>query len=76
MYSDNRQGKSLAGLAVIKYCLATDKALAIGTANVDALYNRIKFEYPNANVSKRLGYVLIENSKNFTLDTSEYEFKK
>lgn len=75
-YHARRQGKSLAGLAIIKYCLATDKSLAIGTADVDGLYNRIKFEYPKANLSKHKGYVLVENSKNFTLDISEYEFKE
>lgn len=30
-----RKGKSLAGLMSIKYCLATNKKLAIGTANVE-----------------------------------------
>lgn len=50
----------LTGLSSIKFCLATNKSLAIGTNNVDALYDKIKFEYPEAKLSKHNGYVLVE----------------
>jgi hypothetical protein len=55
-------GKSLATMESIKYVMATGKSLAIGTANVDALHDRIKQEYPNAKLTKQNGYVLVEKS--------------
>lgn len=57
-----RQSLALAahGSVIIKYCLATNKSLAIGTSNVDELYDKIKFEHPEAKLSKRDGYVLVE----------------
>lgn len=62
LHPARQQGKSLAQLAFIKYCLATNNSLAIGTANVDALYDKIKFEYPEAKISKCNGYVLVEKN--------------
>lgn len=53
----------LTGLSSIKYCLAANKSLAIGTSNVGALYDKIKFEYPDAKISKHDGYVLVEAGK-------------
>lgn len=58
-----RYGKSLAAMVLIKYCIASNKKLMIGTANVDALYERIKFEYPEAKLSKHDGYVLLEKDE-------------
>lgn len=60
LHPARQQAKSLAGMAVVKFCLATNKSLAIGTNDVDALYNKIKFEYPEAKLSKHNGYVLVE----------------
>jgi len=55
-----RKGKSLVGLMSIKYCLATNKKLAIGTANVDALHDQVKLLYPDAKLTKFEGYLLVE----------------
>ena len=55
-----QQGRSLIQMTVIKYCLASNKRLAIGTNNIDALYDKIKFEYPEAKLSKHKGYVLVK----------------
>lgn len=63
LHPARQQEKSLAKMAVVKYCIATNKSLAIGTANVDALYNKIKFEYPEAKLSKHKGYVLVEREE-------------
>lgn len=60
LHPARQQGKSLAGITVIKYCVATNKRLYIGAANVDTLYDKIKFEYPEAKLSKHEGYVLVE----------------
>lgn len=60
LHPARQQGKSLATVTAIKYALVTNKSLAIGTANVDALYDKIKFEYPEAKLSKHDGYVLVE----------------
>ncbi len=56
-----RRGKSLAGLIVIKFCLAANKRLAIGTSNVDALYERVKELYPEVKLTKLEGYLLVES---------------
>jgi hypothetical protein len=56
-----RKGKSLAGLMSIKYCLAANKKLAIGTVNVDALYSQVKLLYPEAKLTKYEGYLLVES---------------
>lgn len=58
-----RQGKSLAGMAVVKYCIASNRSLIIGTANVDALYDKIKFEYPDAKIRKGKNCVLVEKEE-------------
>lgn len=58
-----RQGKSAITANSVKFCLATNKSLAIGTADVDATYERLKAEYPEAKLSKRTGYVLVEKAK-------------
>jgi hypothetical protein len=63
LYPARQQGKSLATAGFIKFCIATNKSLAIGTANVDALYDKIKFEYPEAKISKYDSYVLVEAGK-------------
>lgn len=54
-------GKTLAGLQSIKYCLAANKKLAIGTANVDALHDQVRLMYPEAKLTKMNGYLLVEN---------------
>lgn len=59
LHSARKQGKSLAGMAVVKYCLANNKNLIIGTNDVDALYDKIKFEYPEAKLSKGNNCVII-----------------
>ena len=56
-----RQGKSLAGLMAIKYCLAANKKLAIGTSNVDALHDQVRLLYPEVKLTKCEGYLLVEN---------------
>lgn len=56
-----KQGKSLAGLMTIKYCLAANKKLAIGTSNVDALYDQVKFMYPEVKLTKCQGYLMVES---------------
>lgn len=53
-------GKSLALVHSVKFALVSNKSLAIGTNNVDALYDRLKTEYPEAKLSKHKGYVLVE----------------
>lgn len=55
-----QQRSSLAQLTVIKYCIASNRRLIIGTLNVDALYDKIKFEFPEAKISKGKNCVLIE----------------
>jgi hypothetical protein len=45
----------------IKYCLAANKKLAIGTLNVDALYSQVKMLYPEAKLTKCEGYLLVES---------------
>lgn len=60
LHPARQQGKSLAGMAVVKYCIAPNRRLIIGTASVDALYDKIKFEYPEAKLSKHENYVLVE----------------
>lgn len=54
-------GKTLAGLHAIKYCLAANGRLAIGSANVDSLYVQVKLMYPEAKLTKHDGYLLVEN---------------
>lgn len=63
LHPARQQDKSLAGMAVVKFCIATNKSLAIGTTNVDELYDKIKFEYPEAKLKKCEGYVLIEKEE-------------
>jgi hypothetical protein len=60
LHPARQQGKSLALVHSVRFCLATNKSLAIGTANVDATYDRLKLEYPEAKLSKHKGYVLVE----------------
>lgn len=55
-----QQGKSIARLTVIKYCLAANKKLAIGTTNVDALYVQVRLMYPEVKLTKCNGYLLVE----------------
>lgn len=52
----------LTGLSNIAYCLASNKSLAIGSSNVNALYDRIKELYPEAKLTKHKGYVLVEKA--------------
>jgi hypothetical protein len=63
LHPARQQGNSLAQMAIIKYCIASNRKLVIGTSNVDALYERIKFEYPEAKLSKHDGYVLVERGE-------------
>lgn len=63
LHPARQQGKTLASLTTIKFCLATNKSLVIGTADVDALYDKIKFDYPEAKLSKHKGYVLVERGE-------------
>lgn len=56
-----RSTRSLSSLMVIKYCLATNKKLAIGTSNMDALYSQVKLMYPEAKLTKMSGYLLVES---------------
>lgn len=63
MLESRRQGKSLAGLHAIRYCLAANKGLAIGTANVDALALQVKEMFPNAKLTKMNGYLLVEKKE-------------
>lgn len=53
----------LTGLNSIRYCLAANSSLVIGTSNVDALYNRIKSLYPEARLSKGNGFVKVEKAE-------------
>ncbi len=55
-----RKDKSLARFIAIKYCLAANKKLAIGTANVDALHDQVKQLYPEVKLTKFEGYLLVE----------------
>ena len=55
-----RQGKSLVGLAVIKYALATNKSLMIGCTDVNAMYLKVKSLYPEAKLSKGKDCVIVE----------------
>lgn len=55
----SRQGKSLAGMAVVKHCLASNRSLVIGTNDVDTLYDRIKLEYPEVKLSKGKDCVIV-----------------
>jgi len=59
-----REGKSLAGLLVIKYALASNQSLLIGSSNVNALYDKIKSLYPDANLKKLPNGVLVERTGN------------
>lgn len=63
LHPARQQGMALAGIAVVRYCLASNRKLIIGTSNVDVLYDKIKFEYPEAKLSKHEGYVLVERGK-------------
>lgn len=60
LHPARQERKSLAGMAVIRYALASGKKLAIGTTNIDACYDKIKELYPEAKLSKHNGYVLVE----------------
>jgi len=55
-----RQGKSLAGLHSIRYCLAANKSLMIGTGNVEALHIQVISMYLEAKVTKGKNYLLVE----------------
>ena len=61
LHPARREGKYFAGLAVIKYCLAANKKLAIGSSDVDALYDRVRLLHPEAKLTKHNGYLLVEN---------------
>lgn len=63
LHPARQQGKSLAGTVIIKYCIASNQRLIIGTTNVDVLYNKIKFEYPEAKLSKGKNCVIIEKEE-------------
>lgn len=63
LHPARREGKTLAGLAVIRFALASGKSLMIGSSKVDELYRQIKFLYPEANIKKLPNGVLIENEK-------------
>lgn len=63
LHPARQQSKSLATMHLIKWCLASDKSLAIDTSDVDALYDTIKFEYPEAKLSKHDNYVLVEKEE-------------
>lgn len=58
-----RQGKSLALVHSVKFAIVSGRKLMIGSADVDALYDRLKTEYPEAKLSKHKGYVLVEKGK-------------
>lgn len=60
LHPARQQGKSLAGLALIKYCIASNRRLVIGTNDVNALYDKIKFEYPEVKLSKGKDCVVVE----------------
>lgn len=57
-----RHGKSLASVHIIKFCIATGKSVVIGTSDVDACYDKIKADHPEAKLSKHSGYVLVEKA--------------
>ncbi len=63
LHPARREGKTLAGLAVIKYVLASGKSIDIGCADVDAMCKQIKFLYPDAKITKFKNYVKVENEK-------------
>lgn len=63
LHPARQQGKSLSGLALIKYCMASNRRLVIGTNDVDALYDRIKELYPEANLSKGKHCVVVEREE-------------
>lgn len=52
--------EQLTGLNSIRYCLAANSSLRIGTSNVDALHDKIKLLYPEAKLTKGKDYVLVE----------------
>lgn len=60
LHPARQQGKSLSLEHTVKFCLATNKKLAIGTSNVDATYARLKLEFADAKISKFKNYVLVE----------------
>lgn len=51
------------GLMYIKYALELHEKVAIGTNDVDAMYDRIKALYPNARLTKEDGFILVENDE-------------
>lgn len=61
LHPARQEGKSLAGLLAIRYCIAANKRLYIGTANVDLLHDKVKLLYPDAKLTKGDGYLLVEN---------------
>lgn len=60
LHPARQQGKSLSLEHTVKFCLATNKKLAIGTSDVDGTYERLKLEFSNAKVTKFKNYVLVE----------------
>lgn len=60
LHPARQEGKSLAGVHVVKYVMAGKQSLMIGSNNVDALHDRIKMLYPEAKLTKRVGYLLVE----------------
>lgn len=57
-----RQGKSLAGYNIIRYVMAGNQSLMIGTSDVDACYERIKQLYPDAKLTKGNDFVMVEKA--------------
>lgn len=63
LHPARQQGKSLASMAVVKYCLASNQSLVIGTADVNTLYERLKFEFPEAKISKGKNCIMLEKDE-------------
>lgn len=47
-----RRGKSLLTLHMVDYCIKTGRSMAIGTSDVDALYDRLRQQFPGVDLSK------------------------
>ncbi len=52
--------EQLTGLNGIKYCLAANSSLRIGTSDVEALAKIIKQLYPDVKLTKGKDFVLVE----------------
>lgn len=60
LHPARQQCMSLSTANCIKYCIASNQSLIIGTSNVDALYDKVKFEFPEAKISKGKNCILLE----------------